>query len=149
MSKKQGDVIVYQRNGVAIQALVAFSRQVLLPEGPTEHLTVVYLDPAAASAAPTGEQLRNSIKTQADVPPLVENAVNGWKEVNVAAFLPEGWIAGDPRYINAPKILTVPPPDGTEPTVTGEGKTQAELDVELEAQKAERTPEEKALEPTN
>lgn len=88
MSKQQGGVVVYQRNSVAINALVAFSRQALVPDPQnpglllwTEHLTLVYLDPAAASAAPTGEQLRNSIKVQADVPPLAEGAVNGWKEV--------------------------------------------------------------------
>lgn len=99
--KKQGDFVIYSRNSVLINALVAFSRQVFLPEGPTEHLTLVYLDPAAASAAPTGEQLRNSIKVQADVPPLAEGAVNGWKEVDIASLLPLGWTAGLASAISA------------------------------------------------
>lgn len=88
MSKQQGDFITYVRNGVAINALVAFSRDVYTPATQTvpastvEHLTLVYLDPTAASSGiQTGEQLRSSIKVEFSVPPLTEGKVNGWKDL--------------------------------------------------------------------
>lgn len=88
MSKQQGDFITYVRNGAAINALVAFSRDVYTPATQTvpastvEHLTLVYLDPSAASSGiQTGEQLRSSVKTEFSVAPLTEGKVNGWKDV--------------------------------------------------------------------
>lgn len=88
MSKQQGDFITYVRNGAAINALVAFSRDVYTPATQTvpastvEHLTLVYLDPSAASSGiQTGEQLRSSVKTEFSVPPLTEGKVNGWKDL--------------------------------------------------------------------
>lgn len=86
--KQHRDFVTYVRNGVEINALVAFSHDIYTPatqEYPahtTEHLTVVYLDPAMASVGiQTGEQLRGSIKIEFSVPPIAENKVNGWKEV--------------------------------------------------------------------
>lgn len=84
--KQHRDFVIYVRNGVAINALVAFSRAVFTPATQTvpastvEHLTLVYLDPSSSSTQ-TGEQLRSSIKTEFSVPPLVEGRVNGWKDV--------------------------------------------------------------------
>ena len=108
MSKKQSDFVVYVRNSVLIQALVAFSRQVFTPATQTEpassveHLTLVYLDPAANSLVPTGEQLRNAIKVETDVPPLVEGKMNGWAEVLDSHKQPpadEDRIEGSPREV--------------------------------------------------
>ena len=81
---KQGNTVTYVRQGVAINALVAASREVYTPatqETPaftTEHLDVVYLEPGAGSSSMSGQQLRDSIKTQFSVPPLTPGAVNGW-----------------------------------------------------------------------
>lgn len=91
MSKQHRDFVTYVRNGVAINALVAFSHDIYTPATQTEpavtveHLTLVYLDPAAASnSIPTGDQLRGSIKTEFSVPPLADGLVNGWKDVPYA-----------------------------------------------------------------
>jgi len=87
MSKQHRDFVTYVRNGVEINALVAFSHDVYTPATQTEeaktveHLTLVYLDPASATnSIQTGEQLRGSIKTEFSVPPLIDGLVNGWKE---------------------------------------------------------------------
>lgn len=93
--KSHRDFAVYVRNGVEINALVAVSHPVTYPATETveegvlvqnpavtvEHLTLVYLDPKAEAQRPTGDQLRNSIKIEFDVPPLTEGKVYGWKDV--------------------------------------------------------------------
>lgn len=82
---KHRDLVIYVRNGVEINALVATTQDVFTPATQereaftTEHLTLVYLDPSSEAARLTGDQLRASIKTAFDVPPMVEGAVNGWK----------------------------------------------------------------------
>lgn len=87
MSKSHKDFVIFTRNGVDINALVVFSQDVITPatqfEPATnvEHLTLVYLDPSAASSRPTGDQIRNSMKLEFSVPPLTEGKVNGWKDV--------------------------------------------------------------------
>lgn len=87
MSKSHRDFVVFVKNGVEINALVAISQDVTTPatqEQPAvtiEHLTLVYLDPTAASQRPTGDQLRSSIKLEFDVAPLVEGKITGWKDV--------------------------------------------------------------------
>lgn len=93
--KQHRDFVSYVRNGVAINALVAFSHEVFTPATQTvpastvEHLTLVYLDPTAASSGiQTGEQLRSSVKTEFSVPPLTEGKVNGWKEVDEYSLFP-------------------------------------------------------------
>lgn len=88
--KQHRDFVLYVRNGVAINALVAFSHEVFTPATQTvpastvEHLTLVYLDPiAAGNGIQTGEQLRSSIKVEFSVAPLTEGKVNGWKETGL------------------------------------------------------------------
>lgn len=121
---KHRDFVTYVRNGVEINALVAVSQTITTPatqEKPaftTEHLTLVYLDPASEAARMTGDQLRASIKTVFDVAPLVEGAVNGWKEIpNLTAIATDrglgshvegqpasGGIGGHPGNPNAETI---------------------------------------------
>lgn len=85
--KNHRDFVVYVRGGIAINALVAVSRDVVTPATQTEpakaveHLTLVYLSPDSARPIMSGDQLRNSVKFEFDVPPLVDGGVNGWKDV--------------------------------------------------------------------
>lgn len=106
MSKSHRDFCVYVRGGIAINALVAVSRDVYFPATQTEpaktieHLTLVYLDPSAASNTMTGDQLRNSIKTEFDVPPLGDGQVTGWKDIVAEVVAPseEAQGSGSERY---------------------------------------------------
>lgn len=90
MAKSHRDFVVYVKNGVEINALVAISHEVTKVATQTEtattveHLTLVSLDPGAASQRPSGDQLRNSIKLDFDVPPLTEGKAYGWKDVESA-----------------------------------------------------------------
>lgn len=94
MGKQHRDFVIYVNNGVAINALVAVSRGVFFPATQTEpaktieHLTLVYLDPAAQANIMTGDQLRNSIKTVFDVAPLGDGVVTGWKDVVAEVVAP-------------------------------------------------------------
>lgn len=88
MSKQHRDFVILVRGGVEINALVAVSHDVFTPATQTEpattveHLTIVYLEPAAGgNTQQTGEALRNSIKVQIDVPPVDVGKHFGWKEV--------------------------------------------------------------------
>jgi hypothetical protein len=85
--KSHKDFVVYVKNGVEINALVAISHPVTFPatqDRPAvtvEHLTLVYLEPGTENQRPSGDQLRNSVKTAFDVPPLTEGLNFGWKDV--------------------------------------------------------------------
>jgi hypothetical protein len=85
--KKYGDVVVYLRNGVEINALVALAREM---EG-KEHLTLVYLDPAMQSSALTVNQLERGVAKAFDVVPLIEGALHGWKPVETDANALAEW----------------------------------------------------------
>ena len=113
MSKKYGDFVVYERNGVEINALVAISHDVYTPatqEAPaysTEHLTIAYLDPES-SAASSGEQVRNSLKTQFDVRPMVEGLAIGWKDVvDASVKIPVAAI----KTVDEPEPVPEPEPE--------------------------------------
>ena len=83
MAKQSGTVVTLVRGGVLINALVAVSHDIFTPATqtekafPTEHLTLVYLEPGAPAG--TGEALRASIKTQIDVPPVDSGQHFGWE----------------------------------------------------------------------
>jgi hypothetical protein len=131
MSKSHRDFVVYVKNGVEINALVAISHEVTtpatqtMPAFVTEHLTLVYLDPGAASQRPSGDQLRNSIKIDFDVAPLVSGKTFGWKDVveysvvqpEVPGSGSERWGEGDWTSVPGegreyPNSKVVPGPDG-------------------------------------
>lgn len=96
--KQHRDFVLLVRGNEDINALVATSRIVTThatqdtPAFDTEHLTLVFIDPAGAGAT-TGEGLRNSIKVQIDVPPVDKGQHFGWKD------FAEDRIEGSPREV--------------------------------------------------
>ena len=77
---KYGDLVIYVRNNVPVNALVIQSQQ----QADGEHLTVLYLDPALASPLLGGSQVDRATAT-AFVTPLVEGKTFGWKDIEATA----------------------------------------------------------------
>lgn len=75
--KKFNEVVTYVRNGVRLNGLVAESRDV----NGVEHLDIAYFDPEIGQM-----QLKShgTISRAFSVPPLVEDAKNGWEETRPA-----------------------------------------------------------------
>lgn len=75
---KYGDVVLYQLGNDTVKALVVQSN----PQIDGEHLTVVYLDPKAASSSMSGMMVDKAI-ARAFAPPLTEGKTYGWKDIAV------------------------------------------------------------------
>lgn len=145
MSKSHRDFVVFVKNGVEINALVAMTQDVTTPatqEVPaftTEHLTLVYLDPASARPRQTGDQLRASIQTVFDVPPLTEGRTTGWKDVvSVEVAEPEPIKEPEPEapLPSAPTAESIAEQDAHANAVASEGHSLDFVATDKEALEA-------------
>lgn len=147
-TKQHRDFVILVKNGVEINALVAMTQDVTTPatqEVPaftTEHLTLVYLDPASARPRQTGDQLRASIQTVFDVPPLTQGRTTGWKDVvSVEVAEPEPVKEPEPEATLPPaptaeSMAEQDAHDHATGNVNGDGKTPNEA-LASEGQDAE------------
>ena len=80
MSHKYNDVVLFVRGKDTVPALVVQSN----PQPDGEHLTVVFLDPAAESNSMSGMAVDKAIQ-RAFVSPLADGRTYGWKDLPAPA----------------------------------------------------------------